>query len=142
MFSAKAAALLREKHLKVDWGQRDRDLLALVSAGVEVRACQLCSMIDHQTQFCPQYKGDKVQNEHWPMEKVDKQGRSRHFYEGKEICNNFNGLQGCFRNQCPLKHVCLKCKSETHAAHLCQRKKRSVNENASHILSSDANKTK
>lgn len=138
MFSAKAAAILREKHIKVDWSKRDRDLLALVSAGVEVKACQSCNMVDHTTQFCPLKSfhersnsgqvSDKTQNN---KEKVDRQGRHRNFFEGHEICNNFNGSQGCFRNQCPLLHICARCKNQGHGAILCPRKKTNTTVNSS-----------
>lgn len=138
MFSAKAAAILREKHIKVDWSKRDRDLLALVSAGVEVKACQLCNMIDHTTQFCPL----KSTQERVPLTsdqsadknnmKLDKQGRQRNFFEGREICNNFNGSQGCFRNQCPLLHLCIRCKNQGHSATQCPRKKTNSNSNTNY----------
>jgi hypothetical protein len=52
-FAAKAATLLQDKHIKVDWSKRDRDLLSSTGAGVEINICKLCNMIDHSTTFCP-----------------------------------------------------------------------------------------
>ena len=49
LFSAKSATLLREHHVKVDWSKRDRYLLAIVAAGVQVNVCKLCHMCDHTT---------------------------------------------------------------------------------------------
>ncbi|CAC5389657.1 unnamed protein product [Mytilus coruscus] len=43
--------------------------------------------------------------------KLDKQGRSRVFYDGKEVCNNYNNVRGCFRTTCNLLHACSTCRS-------------------------------
>ncbi|CAG2223729.1 unnamed protein product [Mytilus edulis] len=53
LFSAKASTLVHEKQIKVDWGKRDRDLMILIGAGVEINICKLCHMVDHDSKFCP-----------------------------------------------------------------------------------------
>ncbi|VDI17346.1 Hypothetical predicted protein [Mytilus galloprovincialis] len=53
LFSAKSAALLRERRIKVDWSKRDRDLLSLIVAGGNVNVCKICNLVDHTTAFCP-----------------------------------------------------------------------------------------
>ncbi|CAG2204546.1 unnamed protein product [Mytilus edulis] len=51
LFSAKSAALLRERRIKVDWSKRDRDLLSLIVAGGNVNVCKICNLVDHTTAF-------------------------------------------------------------------------------------------
>jgi hypothetical protein len=53
LFSSKAAVLLREKRVKVDWSKRDRDIISLISSGVQVTTCKLCNSVEHTTPFCP-----------------------------------------------------------------------------------------
>ena len=36
-------------------------------------------------------------------------GRAKHFFNGQEICNNYNGPKGCIRDRCNYSHVCLSC---------------------------------
>ncbi|VDH89876.1 Hypothetical predicted protein [Mytilus galloprovincialis] len=96
IFSAKAAALLREKRVKVDWSLRDRDILSLITAGSSVNVCKICNLIDHATQYCPLQSSVQVESpssrssSSSNLQSVDKQGRSRVFHEGREMCNNFN----------------------------------------------------
>lgn len=124
IFSAKAAAILREKKRKVDWSKRDRDILALISAGAQVTTCKLCNSVDHTTPFChlqlrqtdPTQTESKTRN---PF--TDRYGRPRFYHEGKEICNNFNGFKGCPRPNCTFAHVCSKCKAASHSQNECAR---------------------
>jgi hypothetical protein len=53
LFSSKAVVLLREKRVKVDWSKRDRDIISLISSGVQVTTCKLCNSVEHTTPFCP-----------------------------------------------------------------------------------------
>lgn len=129
MFSAKAATLLREHHVKVDWSKRDRDLLAIVAAGVQVNVCKLCHMCDHTTEFCPlqlrnqsNFPSDnRARNNVNDRGQGDKYGRIRIFHDGKEICNNFNN-KGCTRNFCSYSHICSKCKSTGHSQLQCGKR--------------------
>jgi hypothetical protein len=50
----------------------------------------------------------------------DAQGRPRLFFEGTEICNNYNTEAGCRRTICDFSHVCSSCKGP-HAAARCAR---------------------
>ena len=103
-FVAKAATLLQDKHIKVDWSKRDRDLLSLIGAGVEINICKLCNMIDNSTKFCP-LQLSRTNRETVPNptgqplrngnQNTDKRGRNRLFHNGKDICNNFNTPDGC-----------------------------------------------
>ena len=52
-FSAKAAALLQQHHVKVDWSIRDNNLYCTIFAGMKANNCGLCSSITHSTEFCP-----------------------------------------------------------------------------------------
>ena len=64
LFSAKASTLLQEKQIKVDWSKRDRDLMILIGAGVEINICKLCHMVDHDTKFCPLQLAEKTYVRH------------------------------------------------------------------------------
>ncbi|CAG2190912.1 unnamed protein product [Mytilus edulis] len=131
LFSAKAATLLREKHIKVDWSKKARDILSLVSGGIRVNACNLCHQVDHATEFCAlqisDHQGIHVDSNLGNnrsvrpnmQNKLDKQGRSRVFYDGKEVCDNYNNVRGCFRTTCNLLHACSTCRSTGHPAHTC-----------------------
>lgn len=131
LFSAKAATLLQDKHIKVDWSKRDRDLLSLIGAGVDINVCKLCNMIDHSSKFCPLQLAGKNRNEvmsaqtgqsglRYVNQTTDKRGRNRSFHNGREICNNFNTSDGCKHfGRCTFLHICLKCRSSDHGQHTC-----------------------
>jgi hypothetical protein len=130
-FAAKAATLLQDKHIKVDWSKRDRDLLSSIGAGVEINICKLCNMIDHSTTFCPlQLSGTNRKTVPNPTgqplrngnQNTDKRGRNRLFHNGKEICSNFNTPDGCKHfGRCTFLHICAKCRSSDHAQHTYPR---------------------
>ena len=130
-FAAKAATLLQDKHIKVDWSKRDRDLLSSIGAGVEINICKLCNMIDHSTTFCPlQLSGTNRKIVPNPTgqplrngnQNTDKRGRNRLFHNGKEICSNFNTPDGCKHfGRCTFLHICAKCRSSDHAQHTYPR---------------------
>jgi hypothetical protein len=88
LFSSKAAVLLREKSVS----KRDRDIISLISSGVQVTTCKICNSVEHTTPFCPlhlQQTENKARNSF-----TDRYGRHRFYYDDKEICNNFNGSKG------------------------------------------------
>lgn len=126
MFSAKAATLLREYKVKVDWSKRDRDLFTLVSAGVQINVCKLCHMCDHSTEFCSlqlKYKINSQENNSLRSEdRSDKYGRQRFYQQGREICNNFNSNRGCTKRSCSFLHICTKCRSSGHSQLLCAKR--------------------
>ncbi|CAC5419420.1 unnamed protein product [Mytilus coruscus] len=134
MFSAKAATLLREKFVKIDWSKRDRDILNLVTSGASINICKICNMADHTTAFCSiQTSGNYQSNfnknarqfeasiDSGPTsDKIDKNGRPRVYFKGEEICNNFNSVKGCLRINCHYRHVCSKCNLSNHSLSNCR----------------------
>ena len=52
-FSAKAAALLHQCQIKVDWSIRDNGLFCTMFAGKKINVCGLCSSVNHASDFCP-----------------------------------------------------------------------------------------
>ena len=115
-FSAKAAAYLEQHtcNIKIDWSIRDNVLYTNIFTGQQAVACRLCHSLSHDTSFCPQTLIESTaitnrvhSNQHFKG--ADSRGRLEHFYNDLEICNNFNGLKGCFRNKCSYSHICLSC---------------------------------
>ncbi|CAG2187988.1 unnamed protein product [Mytilus edulis] len=125
LFSAKASTLLQEKQIKVDWSKRDRDLMILIGAGVEINICKLCHMVDHDTKFCPLQLAEKsVSTPHLTKNSgnSDIRGRKRFYHNGKEICNNFNSLSGCNKDgRCLFLHMCSNCRNYDHSVTTCPR---------------------
>ena len=126
MFYAKAATLLREQQVKVDWAKRDRDLFTLVAAGVQINVCKLCNMCDHTTEFCPlQLRNQnslQPDNKNRNEERSDRYGRQKIYQDGKEICNNFNDRRGCTKRSCSFLHICTKCRLPGHSQMLCSKR--------------------
>ena len=138
-FTRKAAAYL-EKGIKIDWSKRNKDLFQLVVGGVKTKVCDHCNQSDHQSPFCPsQYnvqnyvsmnkrQNEMVKGNKYPDTKIDKNGRSRIEYQGKEICNNFNSYTCKYTPAtCHFAHVCKKCKSESHGESKCDSQKQPSN---------------
>ncbi|CAC5385279.1 unnamed protein product [Mytilus coruscus] len=125
IFSAKAATLLQEKQIKVDWSKRDRDLMILIGAGVEINICKLCHMVDHDTKFCPLQLSEKsISTPHLMRNggNSDIRGRKRFYHNGKEICNNFNSMSGCNKDgRCLFLHLCSNCRNFDHSLTACHR---------------------
>ena len=53
MFSARAATLLLNHNVKLDWSVRDNDMYCKLFAGRRAIACGICSSMAHSTDFCP-----------------------------------------------------------------------------------------
>ena len=140
-FSAKAAALLRQRHLKVDWSHRDQNLFNEIFAGHKTNACQICDSSAHTANLCPQTlpqaKPSTTPNpatDHSPNprrlavkrpfprgpppQETDFQGRPRRRLP--EFCNNFND-SSCNRSPCPFLHYCASCWLPGHPQHLCRK---------------------
>ena len=131
-FSKKAAAYL-EKGLKVDWSKRDTNLFQLIVGGAKCKLCDHCSQADHQSAFCPsQINVPGLSNRRSEQHKgsgradssVDRYGRTKMMYQGREICNNFN-TRTCTNKVCTYLHVCKKCKSFTHSETNCDSQRSS-----------------
>ena len=57
----------------------------------------------------------------------DPLGRDITFHDGKQICNNFNGVRGCIKPYCKYYHVCKQCKSTSHGRVNCNANKNAGN---------------
>ena len=131
-FSKKAAAYL-EKGVKVDWSKRDTNLFQLIVGGAKSKLCDHCSQADHQSAFRPsqinvQGLSNRCSEQHEGSGRadssVDRYGRTKMMYQGREICNNFNTRT--FTNKaCTYLHVCKKCKSFTHRETNCDSQRSS-----------------
>ena len=53
-FSARAAAMLEQRNIKIDWSVRDNKLFCSLFAGSRIVACEICSSISHPTELCAQ----------------------------------------------------------------------------------------
>ena len=115
-FSAKAAAYLEQRGIKLDWSIRDNKLYNTLFSGMKAQSCHLCSSQIHVTTQCPlaaNMTPANLRNSSRPQygasnSGFDIHGRKRVVHQGKEVCNNYNKNQ-CFRPQCNRSHVCSLC---------------------------------
>jgi len=122
MFSLKAAAHLKHQNILVDWSVRNNTLFCNIFANMKPITCQACNSVSHPSRFCPlSAERGSVHNINHNRSK-DTYGRNRQFFQGREICNNFNGDQGCQRFRCNNLHVCLSCK-QYHSLKQCPASK-------------------
>ena len=127
-FSAKAAALLHQHHLKVDWSHQDHNLFNEIFVGHKTNACQIWDSSAHTANFCLQAKFpnpstilnpaiDHSPNRRCmavkqpfprgpPPQDTNFQGRPR--CRLQEFCNNLND-SSCNRSPCPFLHYCAIC---------------------------------
>lgn len=127
-FSARAAALLLNYNIKVDWSRRDNNQFCSIFAGHKANSCSICNSISHTTEYCGQAarnvpgkfsNQNKRQGQTEPNKgDSDLRGRPRIHFQGREIRNNFNSASGCTRENCYFSHVCLRCKKD-HPASQC-----------------------
>ena len=128
-FSARAAAILNAYNIKLDWSRRDNNLFCSIFAGHKANACTICNSLSHSTDFCSlaQHKTSNSQRfrpyenpKPWGSaprnDNVDRKGRARITYQGKEICNDFNSESGCGRPSCRFSHNCASCFKVGHKA--------------------------
>lgn len=127
MFSAQAAAHLIYNNIKVDWSIRNNKLFCAIFANYKASQCSVCESSLHQTSFCPQADGARLNSSRHMKgnnNNTDVLGRARVLHNGKEICNNFNSARGCSRVTCKNIHACLICKGE-HTQQKCKSAKNS-----------------
>ena len=128
LFSAKAATVLHNNGIKLDWSIRDTDLYCRLCAGRRVNACTLCSSVAHSTGMCPLASSLKTPSAGLNKRNADgvndAVGRQRKFHAGVEICNNYNSSNGCNRRICKFLHLCSWCKSEQHCGAECLQRQR------------------
>ena len=110
-FSAKAAAYLEQHNIKIDWSIRDNILYTNIFTGQQASSCRLCHSLSHDTSFCPQTLHERYSrfDSNQVYKRSDMRGRVKKFFNGQEICNNYNGPKGCIRERCNYSHVCLSC---------------------------------
>jgi hypothetical protein len=130
-FSARAAAMLTNNNIKIDWATRDTTLFCSIFAGQRANTCTVCNSLTHTATFCSQTSqsaGHKTgfnspqlnTNVDRARPRSDIWGRQRIVYQGREICNNFNATTGCAKASCRFSHVCSRCKSPNHPVPLCK----------------------
>ena len=127
-FSAKAAALLHQRHIKVDWSIRDNSLFCTMFAGMKINTCGMCYSVNHASDFCP-----LLVNPHLKKMQQGNNGNFRHqhngnsngtkrpnFLQGTQFCINYNE-RACTRPACKFLHVCYEC-SGPHPKSKCNSK--------------------
>ena len=97
-----AAALALGK--KVNWTEKDKDLLQMIIGGTRANKCVICNEIYHSTSFCPcqlssgnQSTGSQY-SRNLPASSAKK-------FNTVPICIFFNA-NGCKRYQCSFVHMC------------------------------------
>lgn len=123
MFSSKCAIMLQEHNIKLDWSLGDPDLRQLVCAGSRVNMCNLCSSTLHSASMCPNINSRSNQSQYSrgpsSTQLLDRYGRDVMFYDGVQICNNFNQPKGCSKPYCRYSHICKLCKLHGHGKFQC-----------------------
>jgi hypothetical protein len=114
-FTARAAQFL-EQGIKVDWSIRDEFLFVTIFTGKRAQHCEICGNVGHSTSFCPVQSN--TQSPARSSQAADTRGRKVVRFDGKQICNNYNGAVGCRNLPCSRLHLCLKCK-KPHPIHQC-----------------------
>ena len=116
--SARAAVLIKQQNVKVDWGVRDNGMFCSLFVRQKANVGSLCGNVAHLISFCPLLANPKTHNHQFPRGNVtgrqtDFQGRSRVSVGQREVCNNYNSERGC-----RFLHSCLVCRSP-HASVSC-----------------------
>ncbi|MCG8033304.1 MAG: hypothetical protein JAZ03_14145 [Candidatus Thiodiazotropha taylori] len=113
IFSQRCAAALTVGK-KINWAEKDKDLLQMIIGGTPANACGICGEVSHTTPFCPRHMHPS--NKSWDSHSSLKNNESMH--NGVPVCHYYNS-SGCKRNQCFYAHICKKCKSSSHGARSC-----------------------
>lgn len=128
-FSAKAAALLHQRQIKVDWSIRDNGLFCTMFAGMKINVCGLCSSVNHASDFCPllvntnlkkSNQGNTGYNRYQAGANGNGNTRRIPSFQGVQLCMNFNE-RSCTRQVCKFLHLCYECFSP-HPKTKCQLK--------------------
>ena len=138
-FSAKAASYLKNHNWKLDWSKRDSQLYSNIFTNYKSNCCQHCYSVSHLSDFCPRILQESKSTFYGPVSNnysnkrsgsSDSYGRQKYYMKGEEICNNFNGNKGCFRNRCNNLHVCIGCHGP-HPRSQCTKDKDSTSKTLS-----------
>lgn len=136
-FSARAAALLEQRRVLIDWSIPDHGLVTKIFAGCPADVCRHCKSVMHSSEFCDLTRKDfRLQTRVNPYNKNfnsdvqgrmsqgrrssdrDIGGRKKVFFSGMEICNNYN-FRSCTNGAgCRYAHVCVAC-FEVHPVSSC-----------------------
>ena len=139
-FSARAAAMLQNYNIKINWAIKDTNLFCMTFAGRTALTCGQCNSLAHTTQFCPQNIGKNQNTPHFGISTVggnqklgtnrgiDIKGRNRVSHKGRELCNNYNSSAGCDKPNCQYWHICIKCRAPGHPMALCKGANSSANQ--------------
>lgn len=111
-FSLDAAAHLTYNNIVIDWSIRNNTLFCNIFANARTNSCAFCGSPFHASNFCHLSLNHVNQRNGRRMDDKDMYGRERILYNGKEICNNFNGVKGCNVKHCRNQHVCIVCKGD------------------------------
>jgi hypothetical protein len=127
-FSAKAAQYC-EVGQRIDWSAPDSTMLSTIVAGLKANVCNLCQAFDHTAAFCG-LNSDKTPPRPAPERATftatstatSTAGATANYGgPGKRICRFFQAERGCAKGNCSYQHICAKCFSPDHAAHVCRR---------------------
>ena len=121
LFSAKASAALLNKGLLVDWSMIDYDLHLKVFAGRRANTCNICSGVDHTTDYCTLKRESGPRHAPKSSNKGSNSTKRVLLEDGVEVCDRHN-YNNCFRGEgCIYHHVCLICFSNSHVKGECPR---------------------
>ena len=117
IFSQKCAVAL-EQGKKVNWAEKDKNLLQMIIGGTQCNSCHICKEVSHTTQFCPQnVKQFAAQSKYYNPFGTARADNSS-VSQNKLICHFFNN-QGCKKEKCFYSHICKNCGSISHGLKQC-----------------------
>ena len=118
IFSQKCAMAL-EQGIKVNWAEKDKDLLLMILGGTQCITCNICKEVSHTTPYCPQnvsqFGVNKYQNPNTYFTTAD---NNKAMQRKPALCHYFNG-PGCVRSNCMYVHACKRCNSISHGQRQC-----------------------
>lgn len=118
IFSQKCAVAL-EQGKKVNWAEKDKDLLQMIIGGTPGNSCNICKEVSHVTQFCPQNINQLASRYKYQNPLVSTGADSLKTVPRKPaVCHFFNS-QGCKKEKCYYLHACKSCGSVSHGLQQC-----------------------
>ena len=91
IFSQKCAVAL-EQGKKVNWAEKDKDLLQMIIGGTQCNSCQICKEVSHTTQFCPQNIKPFAALSKYHSSLVSARADNSNASQTKPVCHFFNNL--------------------------------------------------
>ena len=126
----KRAASMWERGIRIKWSQIDPEVLHTAISVQQPSFCDHCQNFVHDTKACPfsvprnVMVPPPVQAQLGPPAPGPLAGASQHvdpraYYQGKQICDNFN-YRSCKRGKdCKYLHVCRRCQKPDHTFKAC-----------------------